>query len=1846
MRRTVQQLRANQVTLRSPTLTQKILLRFLAIATATAILAGGLATITAGHFLQQQILLLQRTRAENVGHGIDEFIESIHANLEYLNRFPQFTTLPQTIQQGLVTALISQDSAIEATAIFDGDGKLQFAQHSTFQETPQSSLDIDYEARWQAARVTDTAAALRQTSRRQHFFGVVKATQPQSLIMTMAVPLYGEGERVDGALVAKVNLSKLWTIIAENDLGHSGYVYLIDDHNRLIARSGQIRRGTVFPDISDQTLVQDNGLRGLTPPPAAVKRTYVGLHGKKTIGTQVALTHLNWTAVVELPVSEAYRPIKVLVLVMGGSMVLAMAGAIAVSLLLSRQIVRPLKDLTRVALNLKQGRFEAARRVTLPKTGELANLAATLKQMAAQMKVSFEAVRDSEEKLSLLLEHIPAGVCVVDAMGQHVLVNRAGRNILAKGAEDIPTHLKNPFQLWCLYYPGSETAYSADEFPIARALRGELVQISHAEVHRSDGQIIPIEIQAIPVSDDNGHVRYVISAFRDISARCEIEQLRSQYQHDLERQVAERTDALAENELRQRAMLQGIPDLIFLLNRDGTYLDSVRPNTDFDFDGGADLESQSILGSDADAVAQRHLKAVERAMETGDIQVYEQTAIRQGKLGYEEVRIAPCGRDKALLIVRDISDRKQVEATLQKSEADFRAMFEQAAVGINQASLETGRFTMANQVFCELLGYTEAELLEKTYIDVTYPGDVAVTPDNVKRLYRQEVPSLSFEKRYLSKAGEPVWTQVTLSLIFNEEGQSISSLAIVRDIRDRKQAELALNQSEATNRAMLQAIPDLLLRLNRDGSLLELFGGRWPHGDRILVPETAQQSLSVDLLEQQRQAIERAIVTNQLQVYDYAVSTEGGTRYEEARIVPIEHDEVLVMLRDITPQKQAEIDLENQRRFLNQVIDTVPSAIFLKDQEGRFIMANQACAMMHLTSVQELIGRRVSDFTPNATRSGREAQTNRQVIQSRQAIIDPEDALTNALGETRYYYTTIGPFVDSDGQVKEVIGNSIDITDRKAAELARRRSEAVNQAIKEAFPDLIICMDRQGICLDVKPANNFEMPLPVNAMVGANIRQYLPEGAAQLQLDMAQQVLDTGTTGVYDFSVVIDGDRYWREARTAPLGTDEVLVVIRDVTERRLAQHSLQRNLEREQATSRIVDRMRRSLALDKILEITVQELRRVLNCDRIAVYRFNPDWSGAFIAESMEPGWTPLVGDTARNIQQSVREDRCAVKGIVDLTTTADYTDTYLQDTQGGSYQSSRDCLQVNDIYEQGFEPCYLDLLEQFQARAYLTTPIFQGDTLWGLLAAYQNDGPRDWENWEVNLLMQIGAQLAIATQQAQLIEQFKQAKEDAESANQAKSTFLANMSHELRTPMNAILGFAQVLDREPMLPDEQQGYVRTIIRSGDHLLQLINSVLDLSKIEAGHVSVNDSEFDLHELLQSLQSMLLLRARDKGLSFVLETEPGLPQYICTDQNKLRQILINLLGNAIKFTQQGYVRLHVCVDDRPDSADTLDTGQHLPKILRIDVEDTGIGIPAADQLEIFGAFEQGKTGQNIPDGTGLGLTISQKFIELMQGWLICCSAPSMGTTFRMSLPIQATPTAFSDVSPSDDDAVVQPNGLMPNNGVTHRLLVVDDQPENRQFLKALLSRAGFEVKEASGGAEAIAQWRTWHPQLIIMDLRMPDMDGYEATRAIRAAVQADPRRNCPKIIALTASAFGDDRDKAIAAGCDEFLHKPVYKKHLLQAIAALLNIEYGEAIVASRTPSLEVTDLEMMPKSWLEQLQNAATLCDDTLIQSLIAQIPQDYSELKQALTHYNQHLLMETILETTSRCLAQCQPL
>ncbi|MBD1913260.1 DAHL domain-containing protein [Leptolyngbya sp. FACHB-8] len=491
--------------------------------------------------------------------------------------------------------------------------------------------------------------------------------------------------------------------------------------------------------------------------------------------------------------------------------------------------------------------------------------------------------------------------------------------------------------------------------------------------------------------------------------------------------------------------------------------------------------------------------------------------------------------------------------------------------------------------------------------------------------------------------------------------------------------------------------------------------------------------------------------------------------------------------------------------------------------------------------------------------------------------------------------------------------------------------------------------------------------------------------------------------------------------------------------------------------------------------------------------------------------------------------------------------------------------------------------------------------------------------------------------TEQKKSQEELQCAKEAAESANKAKSIFLSNMSHELRTPLNVILGFAQLLSYSDSLAAQQQQHLDAISRSGEHLLMLINDVLEMSKIEAGRITLNETDVDLDAVISTLQQMFQFKAESKGLQLMVEQSSDLPQYIRTDESKLRQVLVNLLGNAVKFTQTGAIVLRV--QWQPDT-----------NTLHFAVSDTGIGIAPEERDRIFDPFAQAKatqqSHQGIPlqaqDGTGLGLAISHRFVQLLGGEIWVESQIGDGSTFHFT--IQA-PIAERDgiLIQSSQRQVI---GLEPGQP-TYRILIVEDKLENRQLLVELLRPIGFEVQEASNGQDAIEQWKAWSPHLICLDLRMPVLDGYQVAEQIRTQRQNNEAPTI--IIAITGSAFEEDRDQALAAGCDDFVRKPFRAEIIFEKIAQYLGVRYRYAAepgslslhTSVLTPEMiEVVHLNQMPPAWQTQLHQAAICVDAEVIRQLIEQIPESQADLAKALTHLVDQFQFEEIVARTKQLL------
>jgi len=451
------------------------------------------------------------------------------------------------------------------------------------------------------------------------------------------------------------------------------------------------------------------------------------------------------------------------------------------------------------------------------------------------------------------------------------------------------------------------------------------------------------------------------------------------------------------------------------------------------------------------------------------------------------------------------------------------------------------------------------------------------------------------------------------------------------------------------------------------------------------------------------------------------------------------------------------------------------------------------------------------------------------------------------------------------------------------------------------------------------------------------------------------------------------------------------------------------------------------------------------------------------------------------------------------------------------------------------------------------------------------------------------------------------REAKELAENASRSKSAFLANMSHEIRTPMNAILGFSQLMLHDSNLAARQKKHLQIISRSGEHLLALINDILDMSKIEAGRVELKPSPFELSALLHDLEAMFRVRTDAKGLRLDVLKGSDLPGCCVADKNKLLQVLINLLGNAVKFTHQGGIVLRVFCENVA------------PRKLLFEVEDTGIGIPKEVIRRLFEPFVQVHNEQQAGAGTGLGLAISREIARLMGGDINVTSKMGKGSSFRFSIPLTAGEMPHAQRATRTQRVLGLKSG-QPNC----RVLVVDDTKDNQALLVEMLERAGFATRSASSGEEGLSLFKSWLPQLVLLDMRMPAIDGVEALQWMRST----GRGSKAKIISMSANPFGNLRREAMEAGADDFLWKPFKEEELFEKIRLLLGVEYDydrekheeEAVAAAKNPDFPPEDLALLPPDLVEQIRKAAVIADYDLLMELIQRVDSCNKNLSQGL--------------------------
>jgi two-component system sensor histidine kinase/response regulator len=443
-----------------------------------------------------------------------------------------------------------------------------------------------------------------------------------------------------------------------------------------------------------------------------------------------------------------------------------------------------------------------------------------------------------------------------------------------------------------------------------------------------------------------------------------------------------------------------------------------------------------------------------------------------------------------------------------------------------------------------------------------------------------------------------------------------------------------------------------------------------------------------------------------------------------------------------------------------------------------------------------------------------------------------------------------------------------------------------------------------------------------------------------------------------------------------------------------------------------------------------------------------------------------------------------------------------------------------------------------------------------------------------------------------------------EAEIANKSKSAFLANMSHEIRTPLNAIIGFSQLMNRDKFLTESQKEYNVSIIKAGEHLLNLINDILELSKVEAGRVVVNPTNVDLHALFEDLQMLFKERAQTKHLQFICEIAEDLPRYVFIDEGKLRQIFVNLIGNAIKFTEEGGIAVRTRTEIIDEETNRL----------TVEIQDSGPGIPENELDKLFKHFEQTSSGVNKGSGTGLGLALSRELAYILGGDITVTSELGKGSVFTFQIEVKnGNPDAIEKNTTKRVIGIEKPKN-------TYRILVVDDKDENLKVAVDLLKLVGFETCEAIDGVDAIEKFEQWNPHLILMDMRMPVMDGYEATRRIKLTEKG---KQTP-VVALTASAFEDELKKIQSLGMQGYIRKPFRENELFGTLSKILDITYiyedDSPLNIQNNEVMIASGINQLPASLAVNMKEALAVADLDRFIELAEMLNKDNAELAQKL--------------------------
>ncbi len=1344
-----------------------------------------------------------------------------------------------------------------------------------------------------------------------------------------------------------------------------------------------------------------------------------------------------------------------------------------------------------------------------------------LEQRVAQRT---QELQQQTQLLQTILNSMGDGVLVANTQGIIILHNPAVYQITGLDGNALAS---KDWQALCgIYYP-DETRYSPEQIPLVRALRGESidrVELLLRNEARPDG--LYIELTARPLYDSGDNLLGGVVVFRDVTKRKQAEnQLQAQEQflrtiYEGVNQPIFVADVLPDNSVLQAGWNPAAE------KRTGKTSASV---------AGKPI-SEIFEADDAEEILQRYA----RCIHTKQSFTVEECLDLQGQSHWMWTTFNPLvGEDgrvyRVVGTVYDITERKRAEQALQESEEKLRLAAEAAELGVWDGNLLMGTESWSHKTY-EILGFTEETFDGKTetFFSRLHPDDRLTTQQQFEQALQTGI--YRTEYRIIHPDETIHWVSTRGQVFFDATGFPCRVIGINIDVTERKQAELVLRESEERFRQIAEAIQEVFWMTELDGKVLyvsPVFERIWgiPCQPRYEGSTEWFESIHPDDQNRMTMALSHLADVGYDEIYRI-LHPDGETRWIHDRAFPIADSNgipyrVVGVAEDITDRKLAEAAVQQSEQDLRTIFNNVYDAIFIHGLDGTILDINDRALEMHRVSREQILGASIVDLSPPDAPLAQLPAIFERVAAGENVRFEWQ---CRRLSDQSVFVTEIALRMVTLASRSVCIATVRDISDRKQAEQALRQSEQRYATLTAAAPVGIFRTDAEGHCLYVN--DRWSQIAGLTALEAAGdgwVKAIHPEDR-DLVAQHWYRFAETGDIFRLEYRFQRpEGMVTWVFGQ-AVKEIDEAGIVrgyvgtITDISDRKEAQMALQ---EAQQFAQSIADK---TPAVLYIYDLT--QSRNL--------------YSNRSIAE--------VLGYSTQEIQGMSETFMPSMLHPDDL-------ELVLQHQQQIAAASDGEDLELEyRIRHASGEWRWLvsrDSVFKRDGNGNVTQYIGAAQDI--------SDRKRAEE-----VLRQMNLELERRVEERTL--QLKEAKEAAEAANNAKSEFLANMSHEFRTPLNGILGYAQILKNSPGLSDSDREGLAVIDRCGSHLLTLISDILDLAKIEARKLELHPQPFHLPKFLRTLVEICQIQATQKQIRFIYQELTPLPSGIVADERRLRQVLLNLLGNALKFTPEGSVTFRVwVVDERAP----LPSQAYSITQLRFEIADTGVGI-AADQLErILQPFERTNTAHHI-EGTGLGLAIACNLLNQMGTRLEVQSQVGQGSVFGFEVQC-------CEANDSQGRAELPVRRVTGYQGRPRHILVVDDHADNRQVLINLLKPLGFVVSAASNGEEALKMIMSaprTSPQgdspldLLITDLAMPGMDGWSLVRHLRQNLQT---QSLPVIVS-SAKIFDLDQHRSLEVGANAFLPKPIQTETLINLLQYHLQIEWIEDTTVSPQVSVMASD--------------------------------------------------------------------